>query len=282
MVANLECAIEGCAKRVVSRGWCSMHYARWRLNGTTDPKFRECKNCGESFQTGPGAYVYCGDDCAKMALDSKSCAAAGCDKKSYGSRYCPMHQKRLESWGSLEDRPPIPCGYCGNPFVPHKNFMRLCSDPCRVANKEEYAKEYFARPDIKARAAQRGRISRAEHGAEIRRRKREQYDRYRGFIANHRRRCPDGAVIDPDDLKARMSMFGHSCWMCGCEEEAIDHVKPLSAGGQHILSNLRPICAPCNHKKHASWPLSVMWARLLADDELCDRYLPRWKGQFGK
>lgn len=30
------CTIDGCGKRVNSRGLCSMHYERWRLYGTTD------------------------------------------------------------------------------------------------------------------------------------------------------------------------------------------------------------------------------------------------------
>jgi len=30
------CTIEGCEKPHFGRGWCSMHYARWRRSGTTD------------------------------------------------------------------------------------------------------------------------------------------------------------------------------------------------------------------------------------------------------
>lgn len=28
-----ECTIEGCGKPVLAKGWCSMHYNRWRKNG---------------------------------------------------------------------------------------------------------------------------------------------------------------------------------------------------------------------------------------------------------
>lgn len=31
-----NCAIEGCTRPLDSRGWCTMHYHRWRKNGTTD------------------------------------------------------------------------------------------------------------------------------------------------------------------------------------------------------------------------------------------------------
>jgi len=30
-----ECSIEGCPNRLLARGWCGMHYERWRTHGTT-------------------------------------------------------------------------------------------------------------------------------------------------------------------------------------------------------------------------------------------------------
>ena len=27
------CQIDGCVKKVLGRGWCSMHYSRWYRNG---------------------------------------------------------------------------------------------------------------------------------------------------------------------------------------------------------------------------------------------------------
>jgi len=37
-VVAVTCSIDGCAKKVVARGWCGMHYERWRQHG--DPTFR--------------------------------------------------------------------------------------------------------------------------------------------------------------------------------------------------------------------------------------------------
>ena len=56
-------------------------------------------------------------------------------------------------------------------------------------------------------------------------------------------------------LASRLSMFS-GCWMCGTstEEMHIDHVKPIIKGGPHMLSNLRPACAPCNLRKGSKWP----------------------------
>lgn len=57
------------------------------------------------------------------------------------------------------------------------------------------------------------------------------------------------------DLEAKAAYWGHKCWMCGADADTMDHVKPLRAGGPHILANLRPACRPCNSRKGARWPV---------------------------
>lgn len=53
---------------------------------------------------------------------------------------------------------------------------------------------------------------------------------------------------------ARMSMFV-GCWMCSSDAVTdADHVKPIAAGGGHMLANLRPACRPCNMSKSYKWP----------------------------
>jgi 5-methylcytosine-specific restriction endonuclease McrA len=56
------------------------------------------------------------------------------------------------------------------------------------------------------------------------------------------------------DLLQRMAYFGNRCWICGGPEQAVDHVKPIFAGGPHTLANLRPVCTPCNSRKAGRWP----------------------------
>lgn len=60
-----------------------------------------------------------------------------------------------------------------------------------------------------------------------------------------------------DQIMQRMAYFGNKCWMCGGPFEHVDHVKPLSKGGPHMLANLRPACAPCNLSKKDKWPVST-------------------------
>jgi endogenous inhibitor of DNA gyrase (YacG/DUF329 family) len=64
----------------------------------------------------------------------------------------------------------------------------------------------------------------------------------------------------PAQQAQRWAMWGGRCWVCGiagATEE--DHVKPVSAGGWHCLSNLRPICTTCNARKRACWPLPAQY-----------------------
>lgn len=68
-------------------------------------------------------------------------------------------------------------------------------------------------------------------------------------------------------------MYGGQCWLCGVKWQAIDHVKPLAAGGQNIPCNIRPICRSCNTRKGVRWrgPLRATEHRkwLLVDLQPC-------------
>lgn len=77
---------------------------------------------------------------------------------------------------------------------------------------------------------------------------------------NRRRANREAATIVPftrEQLAAKMAYWGNLCWICKVKPmEVVDHVKPLTKGGPHVLSNLRPACRSCNSKKHNKWPYS--------------------------
>lgn len=118
---------------------------------------------------------------------------------------------------------------------------------------------------------------RERHATRISAQKREYRKRRAAEIAQQRRRWKDanrekvrldraayrarlaGASealqIAPEALAAKISMHGGRCWICRLAPyEHLDHVKPLAAGGLHILANLRPACAACNTSKGSRWP----------------------------
>lgn len=54
---------------------------------------------------------------------------------------------------------------------------------------------------------------------------------------------------------AKVAYWGGLCWVCRkAPWSQIDHVKPISKKGPHMLANLRPICGPCNVRKGSRWP----------------------------
>lgn len=76
------CSIDGCGKPLRARGWCSMHWYRWRYNG--DPNVVQVR----TRSTAP-------------------CAAEGCEKVVWANGLCPKHLSRIKAHGSL-DLPPQP------------------------------------------------------------------------------------------------------------------------------------------------------------------------------
>lgn len=46
-------------------------------------------------------------------------------------------------------------------------------------------------------------------------------------------------------------LFSQRCVICGLDENpTIDHIIPLSRGGQHSIGNLQLLCMSCNSRKH--------------------------------
>lgn len=76
-----SCSVEDCAKPARTRGWCSMHYERWRVTNTkTVPKTPE------------------------------PCSIEGCDKPTDARGWCGMHWQRWRKHGdplALKEPTPV-------------------------------------------------------------------------------------------------------------------------------------------------------------------------------
>lgn len=55
-------------------------------------------------------------------------------------------------------------------------------------------------------------------------------------------------------MKAR---YDYTCLRCGKREPEImltpDHIIPVVKGGSSDISNIQPLCGPCNSAKGANW-----------------------------
>jgi len=85
------------------------------------------------------------------------------------------------------------------------------------------------------------------------------------YSARHRARKSGAAgTVTAEQIAARWEVYGETCYICGGQAEATDHVKPLAAGGTNWPANLRPICGRCNSRKKATWPYDFAAARMAA------------------
>jgi hypothetical protein len=78
-MADSTCAVHGCGKPVLARGWCGTHYRRWRIHGD------------------PG-----GAELIRKPAGSVACSVEGCAGKARVNGLCGKHYQRWERLGSTE------------------------------------------------------------------------------------------------------------------------------------------------------------------------------------
>lgn len=62
--------------------------------------------------------------------------------------------------------------------------------------------------------------------------------------------------LTPKDVKIVRAIYGLRCLCCGASPQepfdgiaVLDHIQPMSKGGQNVTTNLQPLCRVCNVKK---------------------------------
>ena len=110
---------------------------------------------------------------------------------------------------------------------------------------------------------------RKQRNAELAR-KRRQKNPQKEKAAQHSRRARKAHAV-PQRWK-RSPLPDHLCYWCGTtltpETTHIDHIMPISLGGQDTPDNTANTCAKCNQSKSATHPL-VWLARITTPEPMC-------------
>lgn len=117
-MTDRTCTVDGCEGSAYCKGWCTKHYQRWRNHGSTDhPRPSASGNCSVEGCVRPArTRGWCGTHYSRWFRQgtiedaqprvSESCAVDGCDRSAGTRGWCEMHYLRWLRHGSTED--PIP------------------------------------------------------------------------------------------------------------------------------------------------------------------------------
>jgi len=115
----MECKEEGCVNPVQARGWCTMHYARWKKYGDPGPADRLRRKNGEGTgcwakgcMRAPEKAGLCGRHYQRRRMKGApegygapaedgwpACKIDGCEAAAVGRGWCSMHWQRWKKTG---------------------------------------------------------------------------------------------------------------------------------------------------------------------------------------
>lgn len=213
--------------------------AEYRASLRTIPDCH-CKGCGKRFRP------------------------SGRDRMTYCSRPC-AYAHRAAKPKAVAERAPIRCLVCSGQFVPRNKRHCCCSDPCRTMWDRVQAQRSYrdAHPRKAFACSECGKVCLPAHGAKNRTFCGEVCARRHGRrVARHVRRARTKSVfyerVDPMRVFDRDRWRCQLCWVktpkryrgsLNPNAPELDHIVPLSVGGEHSYRNTQCACRSCNQAK---------------------------------
>lgn len=242
------CCGRSCAKARSTRTRCDNARAR---------NARICQRCGVGFTEGwsgtrKGVQKFCSKVCAGIA------------KRLYERK---VDAKRAEYARARERKglPPVwiacerTCAQCGATFTAKARESRLCSEPCRVMERSKLGRgrRRCAQCDV-AFTPVYGKWQRLYCSNVCARRA------LAAATGDNRRRARHfGVAYEPVNPIRVFKRDGWRCQLCFCKTPSrlrgtcapdapeLDHIQPMSAGGDHSYRNTQLACRACNSAKGA-------------------------------
>ncbi len=278
------CSIDGCERPHYGKGWCQRHYNRVRKGGTTELRRKAkgphpCRIDGCTGTTGVpgtardlcsrhyGRWQRWGDPLfvPEPLNKGKACSVEGCGRPCKSGGLCSAHDTRVRRHGSLQHpeawgRAPEGTKWCPQcevykpvgEFSPHRTTKSGLSAWCKRCVADRQAKWRREHPEENARR--------------VRERNRKQYQEhpeYYAAAAQRRRALKRGAVTERFTTAEIAERDGWRCGICGKrigrtikwpspQSLSLDHIVPLSRGGDHVRANVQAAHLVCNQRKFVS------------------------------
>lgn len=243
-----------------SRPYCRECFAAYlRARRASTRPVLVCAHCGSDFHRRHGGQITCSAACGKAHTrslrgtpDRAVTACAWCqapfEKARADARHCSTRCRDSERYSRRRLDPGYKAGraaYQQQYHLANRERRIEAATLWRNANKERHSaltKAWAASNQERLRA--RRTAYRIAHRAELSAKEKRRTDRMKSV-----------AFIVPTDeqMRAKVAYWGDHCWMCPAPADTVDHVKPIAAGGPHILANMRPACRSCNSAKNSKW-----------------------------
>lgn len=250
---RLGCASFECADKSNSNGLCAMHYMRLKRTGTTSALSKQCAHCGESFETQRQNAMYCSNACKVAAWNAKH------------GRTVYKYEKKVSPYWT---------GYCSDCSVAIGGVRERCRciDCQKVADKDYMSAWALADAERKHRDA--GLVVACDecavlfcplYGASHTRLclccKSYRDSKSKGIsrlARKMRQKCQTVESVNP------FKVFDRDGWICQlCKRKTpkklrgtidprapeLDHIMPVSLGGEHSYRNTQCSCRACNGSK---------------------------------
>lgn len=132
---------------------------------------------------------------------------------------------------------------------------------CKSCEKLRHKKDYEANKDYNLEWARQYRQDNYKRRLEIERESRQKNkEKYRPS-KNARQRVRNKILAEKKYLildKELRRIYKSPCFKCGStENQSLDHIIPISRGGNHSVGNIMTLCFTCNASKNAK--LLVEW-----------------------